>query len=77
MATSKLKEQQIILAWRNKEALQGMLILVRTPHSINPKTLFLRFHFLTNFLNDLWSIHKSQYYYFLNIYLYGYSFTQI
>lgn len=53
MATSKLKEQQIILAWRNKEALQGMLILVRTPHSINPKTLFLRFHFLTNFLNDL------------------------
>ena len=31
-----------------------MLILVRMPHCINPKTLFLKFHILRNFLNNLY-----------------------
>lgn len=54
MATTKLQEQQIILAWRTKRPFQHMLILVRTPHCINPKTLFLKFHILRNFLNNLY-----------------------
>ena len=57
MATTKLQEQQIILAWRTKRPFQHMLILLRMPHCINPKTLFLEFHILRNFLNNLGHIH--------------------
>lgn len=67
MATSKLKEQQIVLAPVDKGPFQRTLTLGETPHCINPETVFLGSHSFTDF--QLCPIHMPRYYDLLHIHL--------
>lgn len=69
------RSNRLFLLLEIRDHLKMQLTLVGTPHCMKPKTIFLKFHSLTNFFNDLCLIRTPQSYYSLNVYLYSYSFT--